>query len=89
MPTFADAILDRLVHYVHRLALDGPSMRESPRRPSRIPQRPGPSADGYDGHETADRSEKMNNPPSGPPMRGAAFELVAVTSRRARAPPIA
>ena len=31
----------------------------------------------------------MNNPPSGPPIRGAAFELVAVTSRRARAPPIA
>ena len=26
-PTFADAILDRLVHNAHRLALDGPSMR--------------------------------------------------------------
>lgn len=31
----------------------------------------------------------MNNPPSGPPIRGAAFDSVAVTSRRARAPPIA
>jgi len=27
-PTFADAILDRLVHNAHRLALDGPSMRD-------------------------------------------------------------
>ena len=28
-PTFADAILDRLVHNAHRLPLDGPSMRKS------------------------------------------------------------
>src|SRR6188472_4009644 len=28
-PTFADAILDRLVHNAHRLALDGPAMRDS------------------------------------------------------------
>jgi hypothetical protein len=27
-PTFADAILDRLVHNAYRLALDGPSMRK-------------------------------------------------------------
>jgi hypothetical protein len=27
-PTYADAILDRLVHNAHRLALDGPSMRD-------------------------------------------------------------
>jgi DNA replication protein DnaC len=27
-PTFADAILDRLVHNTHRLALDGPSLRK-------------------------------------------------------------
>lgn len=27
-PTFADAILDRLVHNAYRLALDGPSMRD-------------------------------------------------------------
>ena len=27
-PTFADAILDRLVHNGYRLALDGPSMRD-------------------------------------------------------------
>ena len=26
-PTFADAILDRIVHNAHRLELDGPSMR--------------------------------------------------------------
>jgi len=28
-PTLADAILDRLVHNAHRLALDGPSMRKT------------------------------------------------------------
>jgi DNA replication protein DnaC len=28
-PTFADAILDRLVHNAHRLNLDGPSMRKT------------------------------------------------------------
>lgn len=33
-PTFADAILDRLVHNAHRLALDGPSMRRSKDAPS-------------------------------------------------------
>ena len=27
-PTFADAILDRLVHNAYRIALDGPSMRK-------------------------------------------------------------
>ncbi len=27
-PTFADAILDRIVHNAHRLDLDGPSMRK-------------------------------------------------------------
>ena len=27
-PTFADAILDRLIHNAHRLTLDGPSMRK-------------------------------------------------------------
>lgn len=30
-PTFADAILDRLVHHAHRIVLDGPSMRKNPR----------------------------------------------------------
>jgi len=29
-PTLADAILDRLVHQSHRIALDGPSMRKQP-----------------------------------------------------------
>ena len=28
-PTFADAILDRLVHNAYRLALDGPSIRKT------------------------------------------------------------
>jgi DNA replication protein DnaC len=28
-PTFADAILDRLIHNAHRLALDGPSLRKT------------------------------------------------------------
>lgn len=28
-PTFADAILDRLVHHAHRIELDGPSMRKN------------------------------------------------------------
>jgi DNA replication protein DnaC len=27
-PTFADAILDRLVHHAHRITLKGPSMRK-------------------------------------------------------------
>jgi len=27
-PTLADAILDRLVHRAHRIAMDGPSMRK-------------------------------------------------------------
>src|SRR5262249_27716111 len=30
-PTIADAVLDRLVHTAHRLALDGPSMRDPKR----------------------------------------------------------
>src|SRR5689334_4748611 len=33
-PTIADAVLDRLVHTAHRLALDGPSMRD-PKRAAR------------------------------------------------------
>ena len=28
-PTFADAILDRIVHNAHRIVLDGPSMRKT------------------------------------------------------------
>jgi DNA replication protein DnaC len=31
-PTFADAILDRLVHNAHKFALDGPSMRKTSSR---------------------------------------------------------
>ena len=29
-PTFADAILDRLIHIAHRHPLDGPSLRKAP-----------------------------------------------------------
>jgi DNA replication protein DnaC len=35
-PTIADAVLDRLVHTAHRLALDGPSMRD-PKRTASAP----------------------------------------------------
>jgi DNA replication protein DnaC len=42
-PTFADAILDRLVHSAHRLALDGPSMRD-PKTAKSDTTAPGPSA---------------------------------------------
>ena len=42
-PTFADAILDRLVHNAHRLALDGPSMRD-PKTAKSDTTAPGPSA---------------------------------------------
>jgi DNA replication protein DnaC len=31
-PTFADAILDRLVHNAYRVELDGPSMRKTKAR---------------------------------------------------------
>src|ERR1700686_3643948 len=42
-PTFADAILDRLVHNAHRLAPDGPSMRD-PKTAKSDTTAPGPSA---------------------------------------------
>jgi len=42
-PTFADAILDRLVHNAHRLALDGPSMR-NPKTARLDTTAPGPNA---------------------------------------------
>jgi DNA replication protein DnaC len=42
-PTYADAILDRLVHNAHRLALDGPSMRD-PKTAKSDTTAPGPSA---------------------------------------------
>jgi DNA replication protein DnaC len=37
-PTFADAILDRIVHNAHRLELDGPCVRSRPtkNRPATI-----------------------------------------------------
>ncbi len=43
-PTFADAILDRIVHNAHRLELDGPSMRKieaDKNRPATIDQAQG------------------------------------------------
>jgi DNA replication protein DnaC len=43
-PTFADAILDRIVHNAHRLELDGPSMRKvkaGKNRPTTIDQAQG------------------------------------------------
>jgi hypothetical protein len=39
-PTFADAILDRIVHNAYRLELDGPSMRKLQ---ANAPARPGGS----------------------------------------------
>jgi DNA replication protein DnaC len=42
-PTFADAILDRLVHNAYRLALDGPSMRD-PKRARSETTAPAPAA---------------------------------------------
>jgi len=35
-PTFADAILDRIVHNTHRLNLDGPSMRKTHDAPKSV-----------------------------------------------------
>jgi DNA replication protein DnaC len=35
-PTVADAILDRLVHRAHRIALKGESLRRKPQEKSRI-----------------------------------------------------
>jgi hypothetical protein len=35
-PTFADAILDRIVHNAYRLSLNGPSMRKT--QPARAPE---------------------------------------------------
>ncbi|WP_283805574.1 ATP-binding protein [Bradyrhizobium tropiciagri] len=32
-PTIADAILDRIIHYAHRIALEGDSMRRKKPRP--------------------------------------------------------
>ena len=34
-PTFADAILDRIVHNAHRLALDGETLRKPPEKSSK------------------------------------------------------
>jgi DNA replication protein DnaC len=41
-PTFADAILDRLVHNAYRLALDGPSLRDPKETAGEAGAEPGP-----------------------------------------------
>jgi DNA replication protein DnaC len=43
-PTFADAILDRLIHNAHRLTLDGPSIRKTIDVPAAKSVDPGASA---------------------------------------------
>jgi hypothetical protein len=48
-PTFADAILDRIVHNAYRLELDGPSMRKlkaanAPQNPQQLEPQRRPSA---------------------------------------------
>jgi len=77
----------RLVHNAHRLALDGPSMRRSQDGQVGLPTARG-RARGYDGSRNRRQEQKNEQRASGPPMRGATFDR-AVTSRRARAPPIA
>ena len=62
-PAFADAILDRLGHNAHRLALDGPSVRD-PKTAKSDTTSAGAECGGCDGHETGDRSEEMNNAPT-------------------------
>ena len=41
-PTFADAILDRLVHHAHRITLKGPSMRRN--KPDSLPSDSAPAS---------------------------------------------
>ena len=84
-PTFADAILDRLVHNAYRLALDGPSMRK-PRSGRRSACARQYGADGQqDDHtnQAGQGSQEMNVAPSippapvgqqGPPARAAASD---------------
>ena len=45
-PTIADSILDRLIHQAHRIALDGPSLRQKPptERPTDPDTTTGPAA---------------------------------------------
>ena len=48
-PTFADAILDRLVHNAYRLALDGPSLRKPEAAELAEPQKGLPMKEEADG----------------------------------------
>ena len=67
-PTFADAILDRLVHNAYRLALDGPSMRNP--KTAKL-DTAAPATNTADATETKppnqQGSKKMNTAPSGRP----------------------
>jgi DNA replication protein DnaC len=68
-PTFADAILDRIVHNVYRLQLDGPSMRkvkaaeaEAAGPPRDLPTRPARAR-----HPQGRRRERRNEDHAAPP----------------------
>ena len=83
-PTFADAILDRLVHNAYRLALDGPSLRK-PKRPRPSPRRDAEprAASTTTPDQAGQGSQEMSVVPSippapvgqqGPPARAAASD---------------
>ena len=73
-PTFADAILDRLVHNSYRLELDGPSMRKT-----KVRQEEPAALCAQDARPAS---------PTGTSHTPCCVRLVAVTSQRARAPPM-
>ncbi len=77
-PTFADAILDRLVHTAYRLDLDGPSMRKlkAPAEPAQ---------------PSHDRRAPLHARPrasTGPSRARRRVSHEIGTPRRARGPPI-
>ena len=84
-PTFADAILDRLVHNAYRLALAGPSLRNpeaAEAEPASVDARCGDQQDD-DAQQASQGSQEMNVVPSippapvgqqGPPARAAASD---------------
>ena len=65
-PTFADAILDRIVHNAYRLELDGPSMRKlKATDASRRPQQAEPEA-----RPSAKESARNASAPTSKPAKG-------------------
>ena len=78
-PTFADAILDRLVHTAYRLDLDGPSMRKLEGR-RRKPRRPG--------HDRRAQPDARPRASTGPSRARRRVSPEIGTPRRARDPPI-